>query len=165
MSEGFDYFGLAAGLAFAAFPKPELSSVTGILDVADQGNALQQGRSLCVGDEGVSGAVEGHGEQIRASHIEQGQFLTANGGIDQIAKSCNKSENPASPADSQILSAHCHRVSEFTLYERVTAVMADAAFIQSAKFWGKVIAKCEDVSLAEGYRLEELDAEREGASL
>lgn len=50
----------------------------------------------------VSGVAEGCDEQMRALHTEQGQVLTANGGMNQFARSCNKSEIPASPAD-QIL--------------------------------------------------------------
>lgn len=50
----------------------------------------------------VSGVTEGCDEQMRALQTEQGQVLTANGGMNQFARSCNKSDIPASPAD-QIL--------------------------------------------------------------
>lgn len=94
------------------------------------------------------------------------------------------SENQASPSDSQSLPVHprsgetgaadCTSLdaapekyigrfdsSTNHFMEFVGARLADAAFIRSAQFCGKVISKCEDVPLEEGYRLEDLDAERE----
>lgn len=134
-----------------------------IIEITSQGRSnTELTESTTVGDEGVSEIVK----------VPQGDALSPVG----------RSENSSSHADSQNLPVHprsgdtraeetscsasalqvsCHRVSGLTLYERVTARLADAAFIRSAQFWGKVISKCEDVSLEEGYRLEDLDAERE----
>lgn len=69
----------------------------------------------------VSGVAEGCDEQMRASHTEQGQYLTANGGMNQFARSCNKSEIPASPAD-QIF-------SYFPLAEIVEKVFKQRSFL------------------------------------
>ena len=61
------------------------------LEVADQGKANTRIGSLCVGDMGVSDGCE----PMRALHTERGQYLTANGGMNQFARSCENT------ADSQ----------------------------------------------------------------
>jgi hypothetical protein len=68
------------------------SSPGKVSSVADQGKANPRIGSLCVGDEGVSGGCG----QMRALHTEQGQDLTANGGRNQSARSCENT------ADSQM---------------------------------------------------------------
>lgn len=169
----------------------EFNSSAAHLEIAGQGKAPQRGiESLRVGDEGgeapaIASPLQDHEpiENRKAAGHEgrNAEVVTVHGGagcgvkspvVNNSDTSKNTTNNPTGAADCtsldaapEIISTHCHRVSGFTLYERVTAVMADAAFIQSAQFWGKVISKCEDVSLEEGYRLEDLDAEREGASL
>jgi|GEM_PF-4377488 hypothetical protein len=98
-------------------------------DVASPGrpnNGLKE--SITVGNEGV-GSVHTEGQLPSPSASVEGiGFETVSERPRTDALGCL---NAAPSADS--LKVSCHRVSGYTLYERISAVMADANFIRSAK--------------------------------
>lgn len=168
--------------------RAELSSVTGI-DVANCAAGSKKPDNSLVGDKGVGGASFSADDPKAEAVIERQVGMAykpcpgdscergdATSVSDEMAwnrRNANSQSLPVHPRSGDTgagVYTSEHPASEFYVHfdsstdhfaEFVGARLADAAFIRSAQFWGKVAAKCADVSLAEGYRLEELDAERE----
>lgn len=109
------------------------SAAIQFLDVADQaiGNApVTDG--LQVGDEGVGGGCE----QMRALQTEQGQDLTANGGRNQSARSCENTADSQVSTPLYLLASEIVDIVEFSEQLRLEeeAAAEEGALIEASGY-------------------------------